>query len=145
MSDEAAPTPEEAVKLRGDPPRVMRLSRKAIGIASACGFALVGGALIYALQPASRAEREELLNTEGAARPDALADAPRDYGDVPKLGPPLPGDLGAPILAAQPHWSCANACANGSRDRTTAAYAGTQRRSRKPPVLWWRCGGSCCR
>ncbi|MCM0000508.1 MAG: conjugal transfer protein TraI [Erythrobacter sp.] len=101
MSDEAAATPEEAVKLRGDPPRVMRLSRKAIGIASACGFALVGGALIYALQPASQAEREELLNTEGAARPDALADAPRDYGDVPKLGPPLPGDLGAPILAAQ--------------------------------------------
>ena len=101
MSDEAAPTPEEAVKLRGDPPRVMRLSRKAIGIASACGFALVGGALIYALQPASQAEREELLNTEGAAQPDALADAPRDYGDVPKLGPPLPGDLGAPILAAQ--------------------------------------------
>lgn len=69
MSDEAAQTPEEAVKLRGDPPRVMRLSRKAIGIASACGFALVGGALIYALQPASLAEREELLNTEGAARP----------------------------------------------------------------------------
>jgi type IV secretion system protein VirB10 len=101
MSDEAAPTPEEAVKLRGDPPRVMRLSRKAIGIASACGFALVGGALIYALQPASQAEREELLNTEGTARPDALADGPRDYGDVPKLGPPLPGDLGAPILAAQ--------------------------------------------
>jgi len=101
MSDEAAPTPEEAVKLRGDPPRVMRLSRKAIGIASAFGFALVGGALIYALQPASQAEREELLNTESAARPDALADAPRDYGDVPRLGPPLPGDLGAPILAAQ--------------------------------------------
>ena len=101
MSDEAAQTPEEAVKLRGDPPQVMRLSRKAIGIASACGFALVGGALIYALQPASQAEREELLNTEGTARPDALADGPRDYGDVPKLGPPLPGDLGAPILAAQ--------------------------------------------
>ena len=101
MSDEAAQTPEEAVKLRGDPPRVMRLSRRAIGIASACGFALVGGALIYALQPASQAEREELLNTEGTARPDALADGPRDYGDVPKLGPPLPGDLGAPILAAQ--------------------------------------------
>lgn len=92
MSDEAAQTPEEAVKLRGDPPQVMRLSRKAIGIASACGFALVGGALIYALQPASQAEREELLNTEGTARPDALADGPRDYGDVPKLGPPLRPD-----------------------------------------------------
>jgi hypothetical protein len=34
-----------------DPPRVMRLSRKAISIASACGSALIGGALIYALHP----------------------------------------------------------------------------------------------
>lgn len=75
--------------------------RTALGPEIAAWLALVGGALIYALQPASQAEREELLNTEGAARPDALADAPRDYGDVPKLGPPLPGDLGAPILAAQ--------------------------------------------
>ena len=32
--------PDSAVRLRGDPPRVMRLSRKAIGIASACGFAI---------------------------------------------------------------------------------------------------------
>ena len=30
MSDEAAPTPEEAVKLRGDPPRVMRLKNKKV-------------------------------------------------------------------------------------------------------------------
>ena len=92
---------EEAVKLRGNPPRVMRLSRKAIGLASAAGLALVGGALIYALLPTSQREREELINTDSAARPDALADAPRDYGEVPKLGPPLPGDLGGPILAAQ--------------------------------------------
>ena len=101
MSDEAAQTPEEAVKLRGDPPRVMRLSRKAIGIASACGFALVGGALIYALQPSGRSDGEELYNTDGAAVADNLAGAPKDYGEVPKLGPPLPGDLGKPILDAQ--------------------------------------------
>jgi type IV secretion system protein VirB10 len=94
-------SPEGAVKLRGDPPRVMRLSRKAIGLASAAGLALVGGALIYALLPEGQREREELYNTENAARPDALADAPRNYGEVPKLGPPLPGDLGGPILAAQ--------------------------------------------
>ena len=70
---EAAPVdPEAAVKLRGDPPRVMRLSRKAIGIASACGFALVGGALIYALQPSGRSDGEELYNTDGAAVADNL-------------------------------------------------------------------------
>ena len=98
-----APTvdPGDAVKLRGDPPRVMRLSRKAIGIASACGFALVGGALIYALQPAGRKGAEELYNTDGVAVADNFAGAPKDYGQVPKLGPPLPGDLGKPILDAQ--------------------------------------------
>ena len=99
---EAPPVdPGDAVKLRGDPPRVMRLSRKAIGIASACGFALVGGALIYALQPAGRKDAEELYNTEGVTVADNLAGAPKDYGQVPKLGPPLPGDLGKPILDAQ--------------------------------------------
>ena len=99
---EAPPVdPNSAVKLRGDPPRVMRLSRKAIGIASACGFALVGGALIYALQPAGRKGAEELYNTDGVAVADNLAGAPKDYGQVPKLGPPLPGDLGKPILDAQ--------------------------------------------
>ena len=99
---EAPPVdPESAVKLRGDPPRVMRLSRKAIGTASACGFAVVGGALIYALQPERDTGAEELFNTDSVAVADNLAGAPRDYGDVPKLGPPLPGDLGKPILDAQ--------------------------------------------
>lgn len=100
-ADVASVDPEAAVKLRGDPPRVMRLSRKAIGIASTCGFALVGGALIYALQPAGRSDGEELYNTDGTAVADNLAGAPKNYGEVPKLGPPLPGDLGKPILDAQ--------------------------------------------
>ena len=99
--EEALSDPADVVKLRGDPPRVMRLSRKAIGIASACGFAIVGGALIYALQPQGRKGAEELYNTEGVAVADNLAGAPKDYGQVPKLGPPLPGDLGKPILDAQ--------------------------------------------
>ena len=93
--------PESAVKLRGDPPRVMRLSRKAIGLASAAACALVGGALIYALQPEGRKGAEELYNTDGIAVADNLAGAPKDYGQVPKLGPPLPGDLGKPILDAR--------------------------------------------
>jgi type IV secretion system protein TrbI len=93
--------PESAVKLRGDPPRVMRLSRKAIGTASACGFAVVGGALIYALQPERDKGAEELFNTDSIAVADNLADAPKDYDEVPRLGPPLPGDLGKPILDAQ--------------------------------------------
>ena len=101
-SAEAQPAdPQRAVKLRGNPPRVMRLSRKAIGTASACGFAVVGGALIYALQPERDTGAEELFNTDSVAVADNLAGAPKDYGDVPRLGPPLPGDLGKPILDAQ--------------------------------------------
>src|SRR3546814_4165482 len=30
-----------------------------------------------------------------------MTGAPADYGAVPKLGPPLPGDLGRPIVSAQ--------------------------------------------
>lgn len=99
--EEALSDPANTVKLRGDPPRVMRLSRKAIGIASACGFAFVGAALIYALQPQGGSGSQELYNTEGVAMADNLAGAPKDYGQVPKLGPPPPGDLGKPILNAQ--------------------------------------------
>jgi type IV secretion system protein TrbI len=32
---------------------------------------------------------------------DGLEAAPKDYSQIPKLGPPLPGDLGQPILNAQ--------------------------------------------
>lgn len=92
---------EEIVRLRGDAPRVVRLSRKAVGLASAAGLALVGAALLFALQPARKGESEELINTDGIVVADGLAAAPRDYSQVPKLGPPLPGDLGKPILDAQ--------------------------------------------
>lgn len=89
------------VRLRGEGPRVVRLSRKAIGIASAAALALVGGALVYALQPASQTVEQELFGTETVAVADGLASAPSDYSQVPQLGPPLPGDLGEPILNAQ--------------------------------------------
>lgn len=92
---------ESITSLRGETPRVVRLSRKAIGIASALGMAVVGGALLYALQPASQGDADEPINTGGNAVADGLAAVPRDYSQVPKLGPPLPGDLGKPILDAQ--------------------------------------------
>lgn len=93
--------PQAAVKLRSDPPKVMRLSRKAIGIATAVATAFVGGALIYALRPEGQKKAEELYNTDSRNAADGLANGPKDYGQVPKLGAPLPGDLGKPILDAQ--------------------------------------------
>ena len=95
-SDATAP-----MRLRGDPPRVTRLSRKAlagIGLVASIGL---GGALIYALQTRNVGPRnEELYSTTNRPTADGLAGLPRDYTG-PRLGPPLPGDLGRPILNAQ--------------------------------------------
>jgi len=102
MSDgqEAAPTVPD-LRLRGDPPRVMRLSRKALITLALLASAGIGGSLFYALQPAHRQAAEELYNTDSRSTADSVTSAPKDYGQVPKLGPPLPGDLGRPIVSAQ--------------------------------------------
>lgn len=92
---------ETITSLRGEGPRVVRLSRKAIGIAAACTSVIVGGIVIYALQPGTAEKQAGPVNTDGVAVADGLASAPKDYSQVPKLGPPLPGDLGKPILDAQ--------------------------------------------
>lgn len=96
---EVLPAPD--LRLRGDPPRVMRLSRKALVILGLTASVAVGGSLLYALQPQHKAASEELYTTASHATADALQGAPKDYGQIPKLGPPLPGDLGRPIVSAQ--------------------------------------------
>ena len=90
------------MRLRADPPRVTRLSRKVLaGVGLVAGVGL-GGALIYALQTRDGARpNEELYSTENRSTADGLAGLPRDYSGVPRLGPPLPGDLGRPIVSAQ--------------------------------------------
>ena len=103
--DDARPlTGERAatMRLRPEPPRVTRLSRKALaGMALVTSLGL-GGALIYALQTRHGGNQgQELYSTDNRTTPDGLANLPKDYSGVPKLGPPLPGDLGRPILSAQ--------------------------------------------
>ena len=103
--DDAQPLigePAAAMRLRPEPPRVTRLSRKALaGIALVTSVGL-GGALIYALQTRHGGNQgQELYSTDNRTTPDGLAGLPKDYSGVPKLGPPLPGDLGRPILSAQ--------------------------------------------
>ena len=92
----------DPMRLRADTPRVTRLSRKVlvgIGLAASVGL---GGALIYALQTRDGGgPTDELYSTENRSTADGLAGLPRDYSGVPRLGPPLPGDLGRPILDAQ--------------------------------------------
>ncbi len=91
----------EAMRLRPDPPRVTRLSRKVLAGVGFVALLGIGGALIYALQaPDRRGGGEELFSTENRNTADGLSTLPSDYTG-PVLGPPLPGDLGRPILKAQ--------------------------------------------
>jgi len=114
MSDTTAPRSDppkvdpETLVLKAAPRRVVRFKRRLlIGIA-AVGCAAVFGVTWLALKgPAMRfgQQAQELYNTERKPTPDGLAALPGNYGqmraDTPQLGPPLPGDLGRPILERQ--------------------------------------------
>nr|WP_303622939.1 TrbI/VirB10 family protein [Acetobacter persici] len=52
------------------------------------------------MKPARRTGKAELYNTGNRTTPDGLANLPGDYSPPPRLGPPLPGDLGRPFLKA---------------------------------------------
>ena len=104
-----APEPERASSFRLQPerPRVTRLSRKALIGGTALALTLIFASVFLALQ--THKERapvsEELYSTDHHNVADKLASLPKDYSsippEVPRLGPPLPGDLGRPIVAAQ--------------------------------------------
>lgn len=98
---EAETSTAAPMRLRGEPPRVTRLSRKVLASVAAVALVGIGGALIYALQTRDGGTGgEELYSTNNRQTADGLAGLPRDYTG-PVLGPPLPGDLGRPILDAQ--------------------------------------------
>lgn len=103
--DDARPLtgePVASMRLRPEPPRATRLSRKALAGISLVASLGLGGALIYALHDRNgNNQGQELYSTDNRSTPDGLAGLPKDYSGVPKLGPPLPGDLGRPILNAR--------------------------------------------
>ncbi|MES0097596.1 TrbI/VirB10 family protein [Mesorhizobium sp. M0019] len=106
MSD-AANAPNQDIRaelrLRPEPARVTRLSRKVlIGVGGVTSAAILG-TLIWALDTRQRGTEQppELFTTENRSTADGLQKLPKDYAGVPQLGPALPGDLGRPILRAQ--------------------------------------------
>lgn len=110
MTDEAevpvaAPKADpESLAIRARPRRAIRFRRGVIIAAAALGSVSVTAVTWMALKPTvfrQVAQEEELSQPGGKAPPDALSGLPSGYGDVPKLGPPLPGDLGRPILERQ--------------------------------------------
>lgn len=106
MSDDKEPREEKeiaaALRLRADPPRVMRLSRRTLTALGAVGGLGLGAILIVALQDRKPVDGPpELYSTERIHAAEGLSRLPTDYTHIPQLGPPLPGELGRPILSAQ--------------------------------------------
>ena len=96
----------EAVALRAQPRPVTRLNRRTLAILTGGLSVAVLGATIWALQPHRRGAgwQNELYNVDRVSKSEGLDVLPSDYSKLPKvpeLGPPLPGDLGPAIVAAQ--------------------------------------------
>lgn len=94
----------ETLAIRTRPPRAIRFKRGVIIAIAAIGSVSLIAVTWMALRPnlLQRAETQAELS-EPNVRPtsDILNGVPSTYGDVPRLGPPLPGDLGKPILEHQ--------------------------------------------
>jgi type IV secretory pathway VirB10-like protein len=129
MTDPAVEHGEEregratAMRLRSEKPRVTRLSRKVLAGGAAIGMLAIFGAVLWALQNnrTRPSTPDELYTTDRHNIADGLAGLPRDYAGVPRqappLGPPLPGDLGRPILNAQNAPTAANPQVGAEQER----------------------------
>ena len=107
MTEAASPAPQP-LEIRGRPRPVKRFSKRTLMVLIGTGSAIVLGSLAFALQGPKEDDggpARELYNTGHNPEADGLAALPKSYGDLPAkediLGPPLPGDLGTPILKAQ--------------------------------------------
>ena len=98
----------EAMQIRARPRPVSRINRKVLMLGACVGaialFAVAGAAL-KPPRAASADKNSEIYNTTNKRTPDGLTALPASYADVdtttPRLGPPLAGDLGGTILAAE--------------------------------------------
>jgi type IV secretion system protein VirB10 len=93
----------ESLVLRGQPRPVARFRRGVVIGGTAALSATLVGLTWMALEPVTF--RTVAGDSGGRpferSSPEAIEGAPRDYRDIPKLGPPLPGDLGRPIVEQQ--------------------------------------------
>jgi type IV secretion system protein TrbI len=100
----AAKANPEGFAFRGTPERVIKFKRAFIvGLVTLSSVAVMGVTWM-ALRPATFkliADTQSKVSTDRKRPPEEFANAPGTYANAPKLGAPLPGDLGRPILRAQ--------------------------------------------
>lgn len=94
--------------LRSSPAPIRRFSKKALAVVLGGASAIVLGSFALAMSGSRNdtvAPARELYSTANKPTAAGLANLPVSYAEVDQkpdiLGPPLPGDLGAPILKAQ--------------------------------------------
>jgi len=133
---EQAPLPKadpETLVLRGRPPRTTRFRKSVIVSIGAVAAVLIAGVSWLALGSSGLGQGEPAEGIAPAATPklpDALAGAPAGYGDAPRLGPKLPGDLGRPILKHQRESDMALLADAGDDAATRIAAAAEAERQR---------------
>ena len=89
--------PPEDIELRVKPRPVRRINRKVLMGGTALFSVLLFGAVWFALKSPNfhqSQQTEELYNTDRKPTAEGLSRLPSSYETFPKLGPPLPGDLG---------------------------------------------------
>lgn len=133
MTEAGATTPQAAAPAKVDPETLVLRARPAPAIRFKRGLivALAAGAIVVLVVTAWLALKPRSLHLVGEqndlaepakAPSDALSALPTSYGDAPQLGPPLPGDLGRPILKHQQAIA-----AEGTPPQATAAEQAAQR------------------
>lgn len=101
--DQEQQTIAKSLRLRGAVKPVTRVSRKALIITASVVAIGVAAAVAWSLREKERSAAQPVFQP-AASPPEAVTGLPRDYlqrRQVPVLGPPLPGDLGRPMLSAQ--------------------------------------------
>jgi type IV secretion system protein TrbI len=112
METQASPpgkSPPPDLTLRAAPAPVTRFNRRILTVLAGIAALAVLGALLYGLgmQHPGKNPAQELYSANAPvsdrlnALPSTYADIPKPKPEPPKLGPPLPGDLGRPMLAQQ--------------------------------------------
>ena len=125
----AAKLDPETLAIRTKPARAIRFRRGVIIAVAALGSVSLVVVAWIALKPrvfSAVADRQELSEPSNRPSADALNGLPSTYGDTPKLGPPLPGDLGRPILESQRRMATETGVGNDPSGQT-----GAQERERR--------------
>lgn len=89
----------ETLVLRATPRKVVRFKRNLLIGVAAVGAVAIFGTTWFALRNTHLLHRDDgsVYNTDRKSTPDGLAALPQSYDKI-KLGEPLPGDLGKPVV-----------------------------------------------